>query len=187
MSLFWPEIVPNNKFHAGSGANGKHYWLTPPDLYAALDAEFQFDFDPCPYPRPKMGCRETGPAATSHVLCCDDPLPASDRPGHPLPRRLARRGDDMTDLLDEASWLVTSTTIDDARLYAWVADEPTVGDLRHLLALARDAERLRAALWNCGFAAHNGTEAMRQKHRGGREKLAYIERTAEAALEGTDR
>jgi hypothetical protein len=26
--------------------------LTPPELYADLDAEFHFDFDPCPYPRP---------------------------------------------------------------------------------------------------------------------------------------
>jgi hypothetical protein len=26
------------------------YWLTPPYLYAALDAEFHFDMDPCPYP-----------------------------------------------------------------------------------------------------------------------------------------
>jgi hypothetical protein len=32
--------------------DGKHYWLTPPDLYNALDAEFKFNFDPCPYPRP---------------------------------------------------------------------------------------------------------------------------------------
>jgi hypothetical protein len=31
----------------------KRYWLTPPDLYAKLDAEFAFDFDPCPYPRPE--------------------------------------------------------------------------------------------------------------------------------------
>lgn len=28
------------------------YWLTPPDLYSRLDAEHQFDFDPCPCPRP---------------------------------------------------------------------------------------------------------------------------------------
>jgi len=28
------------------------YWLTPPDIYAALDREFAFDFDPCPCPRP---------------------------------------------------------------------------------------------------------------------------------------
>lgn len=40
-----------NKFHRGNGGDGKHYWLTPPDLYTRLDAEFHFDFDPCPYPR----------------------------------------------------------------------------------------------------------------------------------------
>lgn len=28
------------------------YWLTPPDVYKRLDDEFEFDFDPCPHPRP---------------------------------------------------------------------------------------------------------------------------------------
>lgn len=44
---------PSNKFWNGNGDDGKHYWLTPPDVYNALDAEFHFDFDPCPYPLPE--------------------------------------------------------------------------------------------------------------------------------------
>jgi len=30
----------------------KRYWKTPPDLMAKLQKKFDFDFDPCPYPRP---------------------------------------------------------------------------------------------------------------------------------------
>ena len=32
--------------------DGKHYWLTPKNVYDKLDKEFNFDFDPCPYPQP---------------------------------------------------------------------------------------------------------------------------------------
>jgi hypothetical protein len=41
-----------NKFHKGNVTDGKHYWLTPPAIYDALNKQYCFNFDPCPYPLP---------------------------------------------------------------------------------------------------------------------------------------
>ena len=44
--------IAGTKFGDGNGNDGKHYWLTPPDLFAKLNARYSFTFDPCPFPLP---------------------------------------------------------------------------------------------------------------------------------------
>jgi hypothetical protein len=43
----------HTKVYENGAKDGKHYWLTPPDVFKKLDDEFHFNFDPCPYPKPK--------------------------------------------------------------------------------------------------------------------------------------
>lgn len=44
--------IKDNGWITGNKQDGKHYWLTPPDVYKKLDEQYNFDFDPCPYPKP---------------------------------------------------------------------------------------------------------------------------------------
>ena len=89
---------------------------------------------------------------------------------------------DPIDLLDEASWLFgLGPYLDADRLFRCLDDDRTVGDLRRLLALARDADRLRGLLGrlvSLGWLMDSLPD----------DELAHdLYNYDRAALEGTDR
>ena len=43
--------IQGTKFADGA-PDGKHYWLTPPELLEELTLQYGFTFDACPYPKP---------------------------------------------------------------------------------------------------------------------------------------
>jgi len=100
---------------------------------------------------------------------------------------------DHIDLLDEASWLSEPDDAgDDWSVIGVVVDERTVGDLRRLLALARDAEGLREALELAGsqYFEHDQNCGLRTATSDGGECDCGVANTYDAisaALEGTDR
>jgi hypothetical protein len=47
-----PELGPEF-IDTSTRKDHRHYWLIPPDKFQELNNEFNFDFDPCPYPRPE--------------------------------------------------------------------------------------------------------------------------------------
>jgi len=66
----------------------KRFWLTPPDVYARLNDEFHFTFDPCPCPRPPDYNSLVVPWGTANYV--NPPFLHSDAP-HGGPAAFARK------------------------------------------------------------------------------------------------
>jgi len=66
----------------------KRFWLTPPDVYARLNDEFHFTFDPCPCPRPADYNSLAVPWGTANYV--NPPFLHSDAP-HGGPAAFARK------------------------------------------------------------------------------------------------
>src|SRR5690606_26042089 len=67
------------------------FWLTPPEFYASLNSEFNFDFDPCPFPRPAGYNSLTLPWGRSNYI--NPPFLKCDAP-HGGPAAFVRKGID---------------------------------------------------------------------------------------------
>jgi hypothetical protein len=89
---------------------------------------------------------------------------------------------DPIDLLDEAWWLMELVPPLRDSEPIQIRRGRTVGDLRRLLALARDAERLREAV----LSVHDDL-AERHGESCDCERCLVVQPLADVALEGTDR
>ena len=51
-------------------SSASEHWATPKEVYSALDAEFHFDYDPCPLRSETDGLKESW---TGHRVYCNPP------------------------------------------------------------------------------------------------------------------
>lgn len=111
------------------------YWLTPPDIYAGLDAEFRFDHDPCPYPRGELNSLD--PAVPwGQVNYVNPPFVRADGP-HGGPSAFVRRAIQERDQRGSTSVIILPVPHSIALLLAAGAELRDGGPVRWLDAATR--------------------------------------------------